>query len=328
MGNEVRNENLKSQVRCAIYARSASQPVGSIAIEGQIRTCRQFADSKGWQVVEIYVDARVSALSNATRNGFANLQAAISKPLRSIDYVLVEESSRLSRNLVEMMKIAEIFQHYGVGLYFVDQKLDSRDPNFRLFLIIQATVEDQYMELMRKKVSRGMEARALNGFSVGGRYFGYENVAVVDSENLSGRSDHRTLGYKLRVMESEAATVMQIYNLFAEGLSTSQIATKLNDEQVPGGCKSCISADQVHWDSGRVRRILRNPIYVGKQVWNKTSQFINPETGTKGRRRNPPETWICAHVPGLRIVSDELWNKVQNRLECNNPKAVDPACAA
>jgi len=35
-------------------------------------------------------------------------------------------------------------------------------------------------------------------------------------------------------------------------------------------------------------------------------------------RRNPPEEWIHTEVPELRIVSDELWNRVQERIKIVN----------
>jgi hypothetical protein len=139
-------------------------------------------------------------------------------------------------------------------------------------------------------------------------------VEVVDAENGIGKSRQRILGHRLQLIESEATTVRRIFNVFADGLSTSQIAAKLNGELGPRDCESRIGADRTHLNSAGVKRILRNPLYVGKLVWNRTSRTINSATGKMVTSRNPPGRWVHADVPELRIVSDELWRRVQNRM--------------
>jgi hypothetical protein len=60
--------------------------------------------------------------------------------------------------------------------------------------------------------------------------------------------------------------------------------------------------------------------YIGKTTWNKTTQLIHPVTSKVEARKNPPELWVTKDVPELRIVSDELWNRVQERLKIVNEK--------
>ena len=67
-----------------------------------------------------------------------------------------------------------------------------------------------------------------------------------------------------------------------------------------------------------VKRVLQNQKYIGKLIWNRTSQVIHPVTGKTETRKNPPEKWVRTEVPELRIVSDELWNRVQERLKVVN----------
>jgi hypothetical protein len=74
------------------------------------------------------------------------------------------------------------------------------------------------------------------------------------------------------------------------------------------------------WNPCLVKQILKREKYIGQSIWNKTSQVINPVTEKTETRRNPPEKWVCIEVPYLRIVSDELWNRVQDRLQIVNEK--------
>ncbi|MCK5296728.1 MAG: recombinase family protein, partial [Alphaproteobacteria bacterium] len=73
--------------------------------------------------------------------------------------------------------------------------------------------------------------------------------------------------------------------------------------------------------------ILRNEIYIGTLVYNKTKLIVNPETKKPKMIVKPQNEWVRGYVPALRIVSDDLWKKARNRdifTDCNkkrlNPK--------
>ena len=48
-------------------------------------------------------------------------------------------------------------------------------------------------------------------------------------------------------------------------------------------------------------------------VWNRQRFMKNPETGKRVARIKPPEDWIVAEVPELRIVDDALWQAAKDR---------------
>jgi DNA invertase Pin-like site-specific DNA recombinase len=54
---------------------------------------------------------------------------------KEFSYVLVDDTSRLSRNLRDALTIIDKLHHSGVYVYFVSQKLDSRQENFRKLLL-------------------------------------------------------------------------------------------------------------------------------------------------------------------------------------------------
>jgi len=53
--------------------------------------------------------------------------------------------------------------------------------------------------------------------------------------------------------------------------------------------------------------------HIGRLVWNRLKYMKNPETGRRQSRLNPRELWIVSEVPQLRIVPQELWNKVKDQ---------------
>ncbi len=60
--------------------------------------------------------------------------------------------------------------------------------------------------------------------------------------------------------------------------------------------------------------MLRNERYRGLVVWNRTHKLRSPETGQKVVRRRAQHEHVRAEHPNLRIISEELWNKVQARI--------------
>jgi site-specific DNA recombinase len=54
-------------------------------------------------------------------------------------------------------------------------------------------------------------------------------------------------------------------------------------------------------------------LYVGRLVWNRQRFIKDPDTGKRVARLNPQSAWIVSAVPHLRIVDDDLWNRVKER---------------
>ena len=63
----------------------------------------------------------------------------------------------------------------------------------------------------------------------------------------------------------------------------------------------------------RALGILANPIYAGRLTWNRTRKVRDPVTGRRVIRLRPAEEWKWADAPELRIVPQELWERVQAR---------------
>ena len=64
--------------------------------------------------------------------------------------------------------------------------------------------------------------------------------------------------------------------------------------------------------SETIRRILQNPIYIGKIINNKsvTKDFLS---GT--REAIPPEEWYIHERPEFRIISDDDFELVQQKIK-------------
>ncbi len=301
--------------QCAIYARYSSDKQSPLSIEDQVRKCREYAQRQGWQVLpnHIYSDEAVSGATD-DRAGLKRLLAAATAPGRRFDVVLVDDTSRLSRKLADSLRIKEQLDFAGVRLVFVSQGIDSATEQAEVLLATHGIVDSLYIGELAKKVYRGVEGRALRGLHTGGRCFGYRNVPIEDPALKDTYGRPVIVGVRLVVDEAQAAIVRQIFTLYASGYSLKRIAKLLNAERVPSPQpqKGRISRS---WCPSSLRTILHNQRYRGVVVWGKTRKLRSPSTGKRVYRRRAETEWVKVEAPEQRIVSEQLWQQAQGRIE-------------
>jgi site-specific DNA recombinase len=289
--------------RCAAYARYSSDLQSPSSIEDQLRKCRECAALHGFQFMDehIYVDQAISGVG-ADRPGLRSLMAAALSRARPFDVILVDDSSRLSRDTKDALSIFERLNFSGIRLIAVSQGIDSQNEQAQVLVTVHGMVDSLYVKELAKKTHRGLEGLVLKGRHAGGRTFGY-NTAPADD----GR------GKTLIVNEIEAAIVRRIFQMSANGLSLKKIATALNRE--------CIQpprprAGKLHptWCPTAIREMLYRDLYMGRLVWN-SSKFVKvPGTNRRVRRARPENEWRIVQREELRIIDQELWQRVSDRL--------------
>ena len=97
----------------AIYARTAQ--VAPRKIEQQIERCKDYAAAKGWTVVKVYADDGQSG-GALTRPGLE--QFVRDAEDRKFNLLLAVDGSRVSRNTVDLQKIAEVLRFNQIALVF------------------------------------------------------------------------------------------------------------------------------------------------------------------------------------------------------------------
>jgi DNA invertase Pin-like site-specific DNA recombinase len=301
----------------AMYGRYSSNMQRPASLEDQQRSCEEAAQEKGGILLpeHIYKDAAMTGTSKVGRNGLE----ALLKLIRSHDcpfkYVLIDDTSRLGRNLGEVLTMADLAKHHQVGLYFVAQKLDSGDPNFRLMLTVYGMSDEQQIERLKTKVHSGQKGRVLQGLSSGSRCFGYRSVPVANPDMPFATGRAAMSGVKWGIIEEEAAVIRRIFDLFGDGFSMWQITCAFNQQGIRGSRKPRIGNVPNGWNPTLIKNILRRQKYRGISVWNQTHQDKDPETGQVVTRRKKASEHVVVDTPHLRIVTDEQWNRAEARLK-------------
>lgn len=289
-------------LRCAAYARYSSDLQSPTSIEDQIRKCREYAVAHGFQFLDdhIYVDQALSGVG-ADRPGLGNLMSAAESQPRPFDVILVDDSSRLSRNTKDALAIFERLNFCGVRLIAVSQGIDSEDEQAHVLVTVHGMVDSLYVRELAKKTHRGLEGRVLKGRHAGGRVFGYNAIAAEDG------------GKNLVVDTQQADVVRRIFQMSAAGRSLKKIAAILNREGVEPP-RPRADRPNATWCPTAIREMLYRELYVGRIIWNR-SRFVKvPGTNKRVRRVRPKSEWHIFQCDDLRIIAPELWDSVQDRL--------------
>lgn len=288
----------RSVVRAVIYARYSTDLQSAASIEDQVEVCRRYAVAQGWEVVGIYDDKAQSGAS-AFRAGLQRLMVDLDR--RMFEVVVAEAVDRIGRKLADIATFHDRANFAGVKIHAV-----GAGEITAMHIGLLGTMAQLQLGDLREKTKRGLLGRARAGYIPGGKAYGYD---IVEPEG-GGQKGNRGLR---RINPAEAVIVRRIYTDYAAGKGPRAIAKALNAERIP-------APDGRHWNDTTIRGqrdrgtgILNNPVYVGRLEWNRTSYVKDPRTGKRVARINDASRRETFKVPALRIVEDELWQKVRTR---------------
>ena len=305
---------MNETTRCAIYGRYSSEKQNSLTIDQQIRKCREYAESRSLTVLDkhIYADEAISGATD-DRAGLRKLLAAARAQPKQFDVVLVDDTSRISRDLEHSLGIMKQLKFADIRVAFISQGFDTGTPQSRTLLTVHGLVDELYIDELAKKTFRGVEQRALNGLHTGGRVFGYRRVPIQSTTETDSHGRPVINGVRLEVHPSQAATIRRIFERYATGDSMKRIAMDLNGEGIASPQPR--KGRSQSWCPSSIHHILHNERYRGMVIWGKTFKLRSQETRKRIYKRKAESEWCRTDVPGQRIVSDKLWNAVRERMK-------------
>lgn len=240
----IKTTNYIKKIRVALYIRVSTQEQAKdgYSIQEQTERLKKFAEAHDWFIVNIYTDAGHSG-ANTDRPALQDMLEDIRDG--KIDKVLVYKLDRLSRSQKDTLKLIEDeFLPHDCDFESMSEKLDTSTPQGRLFLGILAAFAQLEREMIKERMSMGMEARVKEGKWRGGNTVPYGYTYDADAD-------------KLIVNESEAIIIKDIYEMFLSGKTIFRISEFLFEK----GYKN-------RMDQRNIRSILKRKTYCGYQKFN------------------------------------------------------------
>jgi DNA invertase Pin-like site-specific DNA recombinase len=277
--------------------------------------CR-YATRQGWdwQDSQLYSDKAISGASLEGRAGLQALQAAALAKPRPFDVLLVDDTSRVGRDLPDALRFLQQLTFAGVRVVCISQGLDSASPQAETLFAVHGIVDSLYLKELASKIKRGLRGQAERGYATGSVTYGYRTVAVRDPSRAG-----EFLGWRIEVEPTEANTIREIFEWYASGVTLPDILRRLKTGHYPtprgprcGGV----------WKRGAVVRLLKNERYVGRQIWGQRRHERKPGSRKKVARQVPRSEWVVVDRPDLRIISDDLWHRAHARRR-EHTRAVD-----
>ena len=207
-----------------------------------------------------------------------------------IDMVLTKSLSRLSRNTADVLSIIRELRTFSVAIYFETENINTMAVDDEVLLTVfgavaqheAETVSDNRKWTVRKQFAEGSYKHQLG--------YGYQ---YDESKNIC-------------IVEDEARIIRFIYFEFLSGKGSRIITKELNEMGI-------VSPEGRKWDASRVLYILRNEIYKGDLLRQKSYIENNKRKINKGEL--PQYLTKQSHEA---IVSEEMFNRVQYLLKVLN----------
>lgn len=289
-------------MRTILYARYSSDLQNPRSTADQVAGLRERADREGWQIVDVFMDDEISGRAGISEMQRPGLNAMLSRVEQGdVDQVLAEATDRIARHSGDAHAVREHLEFFGARLFtLADGHVDE------IVGTIKGLMDARFLKDLADRIRRGARGQHSRGFNAGGRAYGYRVLKPIgpDGEIIRGM---------LEVNEDQAVIVRRIFEEVIAGLSAYAIVKRLNAEGIPSpsGGKWRVSA--INGDRVRANGILRNNLYRGVMVYERTHKVYHHKTRRRLIRSNPLSQWRSIDVPHLRIISDAQWDEVQQR---------------
>lgn len=206
---------------CVIYARFSSHGQNEQSIESQVRTCKEFADSKGYTVINVYSD-KAKTGTNDKRPDFQRMMKDAQSG--TFGYIIVYMMDRFSRNRRDSIMYKEMLKEkFGIKVLSALEPIsdDEGGEFYEMFLEWNA---EKYSKRLSKRIRDGIDTSIKNGTYCGGKLmYGYR---LIDTE----KTGKKGIIHKVEINEEEAEVVRFIFESYANGIPKKKIAEKLNEK--------------------------------------------------------------------------------------------------
>lgn len=235
----------------------------SSSISNQRKLLQEYAQKAGFNIVAEFCDDGVSG-TTFDRPGFKQLIKAIEDGL--INLVLVKDLSRLGRDYIQTGQYTEVyFPSKNVRFIAVNDDVDSEQPLNDL-APFRNVVNEMVARDTSRKIRSSFQTKMKEGAFIGNfAPYGYQKDAL-NKNHLIPDTD-------------VSAIVHRIFEMAAFGTSSSSIAKYLNEQKISSPAvyrcqkyphlKLANYTKRKLWSASTIRKILKNPVYLGHNAQGK-----------------------------------------------------------
>lgn len=278
----------ESKKRTVAYCRVSKNYGQEVSLESQVRYFNELMDADPLMVnCGCYIDNGISGRFIGARKDFKRMMQ--DAELHKIDFILCKSIKRFGRCTLDTIRAITRLTELNIPVYFEQENLHTINDRNNILLVTMAQIAQEEYEEKSEAIKWTFKKR-------------FEQGQLIVNPNTP-------LGYKfnadgrLVVVPEEAKIVKRIYENYAKGIGTAEIARQLNKD-------GYTTAHGRQFLASTILYIIKNEKYKGDAMLQK---YVVAD-GKKIKNMGEAQQYYVEndHEP---IVSRELWNTCQKMIE-------------
>ena len=229
--------------KCGLYMRVSTEDQAreGFSLPEQKERLEAFCKFKGYEIVDYYEDAGISAKTGNHRPEFERLKDDIK--FKRINTIVALKLDRITRSIYDWENLMTFLDENNAYLDCVNDEINTTSANGKMISRLLMSVSQNEIERTSERTKVGMAGAIKNGH-------------IPHKAPLGYKHEDR----KLVIDYSTKDIVVRIFDLYYNGLSYKKISNLFNEEKVLG---------RDNWRDSTIVTILENEIYKGDFVHGK-----------------------------------------------------------
>ncbi len=229
--------------KCGLYMRVSTEDQAreGFSLPEQKERLEAFCKFKGYEIVDYYEDAGISAKTGNHRPEFERLKDDIKA--KRINTIVALKLDRITRSIYDWENLMTFLDENNAYLDCVNDEINTTSANGKMISRLLMSVSQNEIERTSERTKVGMAGAIKNGH-------------IPHKVPLGYKHEDR----KLVIDYSTKDIVVRIFELYYNGLSYKKISNLFNEEKVLG---------RDNWRDSTIVTILENEIYKGDFVHGK-----------------------------------------------------------
>ena len=231
---------------CGLYLRVSTEDQAreGFSLPEQKERLETFCKFKGYEIVDYYEDAGISAKTGNYRPEFERLKKDIKS--KRINTIIALKLDRITRSIFDWEKLMTFLDENDAYIDCANDEVNTTNANGKMVSRLLMSVSQNEIERTSERTKIGLAGAIKQGHLPSQAPLGYKH------ENK-----------KLVIDYSTKDVVVRIFELYYNGNSYQTISNILNEEQVLG---------KTNWRDSTITAILENEVYKGDFVHGKRTK--------------------------------------------------------
>lgn len=233
--------------KVAIYVRVSTkeQAEEGYSIDEQIDLLTNYCNAQRWKIYDTYIDAGISG-GTLDRPNLERLTRDAHR--KRFDVLIVYDLKRLGRSQRNNIAfIEDVLEKNDIKFVSLTENFDTSTPVGKAVFGMLSSIAQLDRDTITQRLMMGKVGRAKSG-------------KPMMFTNVSFGYTYSPATQELSINQAEAIIVRRIFDEYMTGMSLLQLMKFLNENNILRNGKK--------WNYQGLKRILRNPVYIGKIRYN------------------------------------------------------------